>query len=95
MALKSILPLTPNITLIDDNKVFDKRDAQIKDINDISILNEIRNFFANNYKTVKNISSKSQVVSDVENKVIEFYHKTSNGIIEPKNGFLVEVYASR
>ncbi len=89
-----IYPITKNLTLIGKDKVLDKTNGSIKKITDPSVASQITSFFNQSNLTVKNLSQQADVVTSVDTKVIDFYLKTSDGIIESKNGFLIEVYAS-
>ena len=93
--MKSILPLTPSITLINDNRVLNKRNGTITSIKDVSIQTQIRDYFSNNYKIITKLPDNFEGVSGLDNVKINFFYKTSDGVMTDfKNGFLIEVYES-
>lgn len=89
-----IFPLTQNLTLINDGKVLDKRTGNILNLKNTSVLNEIKSYFTKNILTITNLQTQAEVVTSVGSSVIDFYLKTSDGIIETKDGFLIEVFES-
>lgn len=92
--MKNIIPLTPNITLITKSRVLDKKSGNIFSLSDSKIQAEINNYFLQNYQVVSNISDKVEEIQSLDRQKIEFYHKTSDGLVNFQNGFLIEVYES-
>jgi hypothetical protein len=92
--MNNILPLTPNIILITESRVFYKRTGEFLNLSDSIIQNEMRDHFYANKQLVTNISDDVEQVSEVGSQQISFNFKTSDGVLNSKNGFLIEVYES-
>jgi len=92
--MKSVLPLTKNITLITEDSVLDKRSGKILALSDPKVEREIKNYYFKNSIVATEISDTAEAVISLESKVINFIFKTSDGLVDYKNGFLIEVYDS-
>jgi hypothetical protein len=93
MALKSIIPITPELTLVDEDRVLNKVTGEVYSLLSEEISQIVKQYIKGTYG-VAVISEDIQEVLSVESQQIYFYHKTSNGALESRNGFLVEVYLS-
>lgn len=100
-----IFPLTPYLTLIGPNLVLDKRYGSIVRIDDSfrygdmteassEVLREILAYLNKSNIVIDQMNQNADVVVGVDSLDIDFYLKTSNGTIDPKSGFLVEVFES-
>lgn len=90
-----ILPLTPNLTLISADKVLDKRTGNILSIKHPLVQSEAKSFFEKKSNvSALSIGDKVDFVYGLESTKIDLQLKTSDGISEVKNGFLIEVYLS-
>jgi hypothetical protein len=88
-----ILPLNSKYTLIGGNKILDKSNGSIIVSND-TVFKEIVASLNQENITIQALNTQADVVTSVDSQIIEFYLKTSDGKIDPKDGFLVEVYES-
>ena len=63
-------------------------------VTDSVVVNEINAYINGNYSPLVSLDTKMDVVKSVDSKTINFYLKTSDGTIESKQGYLIEVYES-
>ena len=89
-----ILKITETLTLIGSDKVLDKKTGNILKINDPKVKKEIENFMSKNTPVATSVNTNWQVVYSLTSQKIDLTLKTSDGPIEPKVGFLIEVYNS-
>ena len=89
-----ILKITETLTLIGSDKVLDKKTGNILKINDPKVKKEIENFMSKNTPVATSVNTNWEVVYSLTSQKIDLTLKTSDGPIEPKVGFLIEVYNS-
>lgn len=90
-----LLPLTQHLTLITDDKVLDKRTGNILSIKHPLVQTEAKSFFERkNSVSAVSIGDKVDFVYGLESTKIDLQLKTSDGISEVKDGFLIEIYLS-
>lgn len=90
-----ILPLTEHLTLITETKVLDKRTGNILSINHPTVQAEAKNFLERkNSVSAVSVGDKVDFVYGLESTKIDLQLKTSDGPMEAKNGFLIEIYLS-
>lgn len=96
MVANKIFPLTPYLTLIAPGVVLDKRTGAIVSIKNANsqIKDEIVSYFNKENITIQALNSQADVVTSVDYQIIDFYLKTSDGKLTPKDGFLIEVFDS-
>lgn len=90
--MADILPISKYLTLISPTRVLDKRTGEILDITNPIVKNE--SFLYKDANSLLSISQKAEIVYGLDSAVINLALKTSDGIIPPQNGFLIEVYSS-
>lgn len=88
-----ILPLTSKYTLIGGNKILNKSNGSIIAATD-AIIKEIVSSLGKENITIQALNTQADVVTAIDSQIIDFYLKTSDGKLVPKDGFLVEVYES-
>ncbi len=88
-----IFPITPKYTLIAKNKLLDKSNGSISIVTPQKT-QEIISYFNKNFITVQELNTQVDVVISADTNDIEFYLKTSDGKVESKHGFLIEVFLS-
>lgn len=89
-----ILKITENLTLIGNDKVLDKRTGNILKVSDPKVKADVQNFLNKQTNVATNVNTNWEVVYSVASQKIDFALKTSDGVLQPKVGFLVEVYNS-
>lgn len=88
-----ILPLNERYTLIGGNKVLDKSNGSVMVFSDAIVKDIVASLNKENI-TINTISPQADIVTSVDSQIIDFYLKTSDGKLTPKDGFLVEVFDS-
>lgn len=89
-----ILKITEHLTLIGTDRVLDKRTGNILRVNDPKVKKEVQDYLSKQTSTATSVNTNWEIVYSLTSQKIDFMLKTSDGPIEPKVGFLIEVYNS-
>ena len=84
------LPLGRNYTVISDTKVLNKTNGSVSEIKDVLH----QNVSLSSSVVDASIAKQVEVVVGIDGKKIDFSLTTSEGSIEPIDGYLIEVYLS-